>query len=101
MVFEVQKRQGVFVYLYHLKQSKQLRRYGSIQYVSRKMKYVLIYMNQKEIDVNVKKLEQLRYVKEVIVSPRPEITTTYNNTLGRFKLTEEDQEKFKNKEWKI
>lgn len=51
-----QKRRGVIVYLYHLRQSKQLRRYGNLQYVSRKMKYALIYMD--EVDVkNGRKIE--------------------------------------------
>lgn len=49
MAFEAKKRRGVIVYLYHLRQSKQLRRYGNLQYVSRKMKYALIYMD--EVDV--------------------------------------------------
>gem|GEM_PF-4564928 len=40
MPFEIKQRQSIVVYLYHLKQSKILRKYGTIQYVSRKMKYV-------------------------------------------------------------
>lgn len=56
MAFEAKKRRGVIVYLYHLRQSKQLRRYGNLQYVSRKMKYALIYMD--EVDVkNGRKIE--------------------------------------------
>ena len=99
MAFEVRKRQGVFVYLYHLKQSKQLRKYGSIQYVSRKMKYVLLYLDRSQVEETVAKLKQLRYVKEVLVSKRPELPTNLDNSLGKFKLTEEDQEKFRDKEW--
>ena len=99
MAFEVRKRQGVFVYLYHLKQSKQLRKYGSIQYVSRKMKYVLLYLDRIQVEETESKLKQLRYFKEVIVSKRPELPTNFDNSLGKFKLTEEDQEKFRDKEW--
>ena len=89
MAFEAKKRRGVIVYLYHLRQSKQLRRYGNLQYVSRKMKYALIYMDE------VEKLKQLRFVKEVEISNRPDITTEFSKQDHQaYKLTEEDQEKF-------
>lgn len=98
MAFEIKKRRGIFVYLYHLKQSKQLRKYGSIQYVSRRMKYVLLYLDSDQVEQTLAKLKQLRYVKDVVVSQRPELPTSFDNSLGKFKLTEEDQEKFKSKE---
>lgn len=83
MAFEAKKRRGVIVYLYHLRQSKQLRRYGNLQYVSRKMKYALIYMD--EVDVK----------KTVEISNRPDITTEFSKQDHQaYKLTEEDQEKF-------
>ena len=55
MAFEAKKRRGVIVYLYHLRQSKQLRRYGNLQYVSRKMKYALIYMDEVDVKKTVEK----------------------------------------------
>ena len=48
--FTLQERRCLIVWVYTLKPLKQLRRYGLIHYVSRKMKYVVIYMNE-----NVKK----------------------------------------------
>ena len=70
MEFEIKSRQGVFVYLYHLKQSKQLRRFGTISYVSRRMKYVVLYMDSADVSENVKKIEKLRFVKGVELSER-------------------------------
>lgn len=95
--FVAQKRRGIFVYLQHLKQSKQMRRFGAIQYVSRKMKYVLIYVNEEDVEKTVAQLSKLRYVKDIILSPRPELVTDFEKMIGTFKLTAEDQEKFVNK----
>ena len=75
MEFEIKSRQGVFVYLYHLKQSKQLRRFGTISYVSRRMKYVVLYMDSADVSENVKKIEKLRFVKGVELSERPNLRT--------------------------
>ena len=37
------KRQGMVVWLHSLKQSKALRKFGNVHYISRKMKYAVIY----------------------------------------------------------
>ncbi|MEY8661499.1 YlbG family protein [Ligilactobacillus faecis] len=95
MMFEIKQRRGVIVYLHHLRQSKQLRRYGSIQYVSRKMKYALLYMDEVDVEKTVAKLKQLRFVKRVELSQRPELKTEFDEQGKKaYKLTEEDQEKF-------
>ena len=99
MSFEAKARRGVIVYLYHLRQSKQLRRFGNIQYVSRKMKYALVYMDEELVDKTVSKLKQLRFVKRVEISRRPVLKVEFDEQNQKaYKLTEEDQEKFENKE---
>ncbi|KRL04639.1 YlbG family protein [Liquorilactobacillus oeni] len=101
MNFEINKRQGVVVYLFHLKNSRQLKRFGTIHYVSRRMKYVVLYMDHAKINENLEKLENLRFVKHVVLSPLPELKIDFNDSLSSttYKLTDEDREKFKkNKE---
>lgn len=93
MEFEIKQRQSIIVYLQHLKQSKQLRRYGSIQYISKKMKYAVLYLNKSEIDETVTKLEQLKFVKKVLISPRAELKEHYSADL--YRLTDEDRDKIK------
>ena len=62
MSFEAKARRGVIVYLYHLRQSKQLRRFGNIQYVSRKMKYALVYMDEELVDnMRITHLQTINY----------------------------------------
>ncbi|EJE99074.1 YlbG family protein [Liquorilactobacillus mali] len=97
MSLELNERQGVIVYLYHLKNSRQLRRFGTIHYVSRKMKYVVLYTDRIKVSETVEKLSGMRYVKKVMVSPLPDVEISFADTVGKmYKLTDEDREKYKN-----
>lgn len=58
------ERQGIIVYLQHLKQAKSFRKYGHVHYISRKMKYVVLYCNKEEIDTVISKIERLPSVKK-------------------------------------
>jgi len=46
----MQKRRGLIVWVYSLRQLKNLRRFGFVHYVSRKMKYVVMYLNEEEYE---------------------------------------------------
>ncbi len=72
-------RQGVAVWLHSLKYARQLRKFGNVHYVSKKLKYVVFYCDVEDIDKTVEKLESLHFVKEVSVSMRPFIKTEYQN----------------------
>ncbi|GAJ25350.1 cytosolic protein [Liquorilactobacillus sucicola DSM 21376 = JCM 15457] len=100
MDFKINERQSIIVYLYHLKNSKQLRRYGTIHYVSRRMKYVVLYIDRSAMSETLKKLKEIRFVKRVALSPRSNIKINFGDEVGTtYKLTEEDREKYRsNKE---
>ena len=72
-------RQGVIIYLHNLRQAKSLRKYGHVHYISRKMKYVVLYCNREDIESVIRKMEQLPSVKKVVPSYRPFLKTTYEN----------------------
>ncbi len=73
--FTLQERRCLIVWVYTLKPLKQLRRYGLIHYVSRKMKYVVIYMNEENID-------QLHFVRSVDKSYRPDVEMNFAEKIG-------------------
>ncbi|WP_050614665.1 YlbG family protein [Bacillus testis] len=73
-------RQGIIVYLHTLKQVKMLRRFGNIHYVSKKLKYVVLYTNMADIDSTVEKLKSYSFIKKVDVSQKPFIKTDYENS---------------------
>jgi uncharacterized protein YlbG (UPF0298 family) len=78
MMFE--KRQGIVVWLHHLKQIKNLRRFGNIHYVSKRLKYCVLYCNMEETEQTIKKLGVLPYVKAVEPSYKPFIKTEFENS---------------------
>ncbi|MCT3584590.1 YlbG family protein, partial [Levilactobacillus brevis] len=49
MAFTIQPRQSLIVYTYSLKQTRQLKRYGTVMYVSKKMRYVVLYVNREDV----------------------------------------------------
>lgn len=79
MAFSVQPRRSLIVYTYSLKQTRQLKRYGTVMYVSKKMRYVVLYIDQQDVTSLTDQLEQLRFVKRVVPSMRPQISETFGN----------------------
>ncbi|MFC6274631.1 YlbG family protein [Levilactobacillus tangyuanensis] len=78
MAFEMQERQSLVVYTYSLKQTRQLKRYGTVMYVSKKMRYVVLYVNRDAVPALTEQLSHLRFVKRVVASKRPDIRETFN-----------------------
>lgn len=74
------KRQGIIVWLRHLKHLRKIRRYGHIIYASKKLKYAVLYVNQEEIDDLMEKLSMLPFVTKVEPSYKPYVNTNYENS---------------------
>ncbi|RLK64051.1 DUF2129 domain-containing protein [Atopobacter sp. AH10] len=65
----------MIVYLYTLKKINQLKRYGYIHYVSKRMKYAIMYLDSHTTAQTLSSLERLHFVRSVDVSTRKEIET--------------------------
>jgi uncharacterized protein YlbG (UPF0298 family) len=74
------QRQGIIVWLYNIKMAKNLRKYGNIHYISKRLKYVVLYCNQEEIEIIMDKLKNFPFVKKVEPSYRPFLKTDFENT---------------------
>lgn len=72
-------RQGIIVYVHQLKHAKSLRKYGHVHFISRKLKYVIMYCNQADVDALMQKLQRLPFVKSVEPSYRPFLKTEFEN----------------------
>ncbi len=79
------ERQSLVVWLHSLKNSKQLRKFGNIHFVSKRLKYVIVYCNKDEIEGLQKKLTSLPYVKQVDVSYRPFIKDEFETKMDKAK----------------
>lgn len=73
-------RQGLIVWLNNLKHAKSLRRFGNIHYISKKMKYVVLYCDRMEIEMLEEKLGSLGFVRKVEQSYKPFLKTEFENS---------------------
>jgi uncharacterized protein YlbG (UPF0298 family) len=72
-------RQGIIVWLYSLKQAKMLRKFGNVHYVSKRLKYVVLYCNQDEVENLMAKLQSYSFVKKVEPSYKPFLRIEFEN----------------------
>ncbi|WLR43644.1 DUF2129 domain-containing protein [Bacillus carboniphilus] len=80
-----EKRQGIAVYLHSLKHAKSLRRFGNVHYISKKMKYVIIYSEKSNVEQIVEKISSYSYVKYVEVSQKPNIKLEFESKFDKAK----------------
>ncbi|MEC1179470.1 YlbG family protein [Metasolibacillus meyeri] len=73
------ERQGLIVYVNQLKHAKSLRKYGHVHYISRRLKYVVMYCQREDIEAIQNKLQRLPFVKDVVESFRPFLKTEFEN----------------------
>ncbi|UQD51592.1 hypothetical protein C0971_05800 [Bacillus methanolicus] len=74
------QRQGIIVWLYSLKHAKMLRRFGNVHYVSKRLKYVVLYCNLEETEMLSEKLQSFPFVKKVEPSYKPFLKMEFENS---------------------
>lgn len=77
----ITERTGLIVWLNDTKPAKNLERFGSIHYISKKMSYVVLYTYTDKLDDTLRGLQRLPYVKKVERSYRNEIKTEYTSNI--------------------
>ena len=75
------ERAGLIVWLNSFKGARVLEKFGTLHYVSKKMKYAVLYVNKDRLPEIEQKLEQLHIVKKVERSYRNEIKTEYDTSI--------------------
>lgn len=75
------ERVGYIIWLSDVKPARNLERYGSLHYVSRKMHYAVLYVNADRAEETIRSIHRLPYVKKVERSYRSEIPTEYNSNI--------------------
>lgn len=86
-----QKRKGIVVWMYSLSARKALQNYGVIYYISRKMKYAVMYVNKSNLEKTMEKISKLRSVKSVELSYRDEVDMNFEEKIGHISEIEEDE----------
>lgn len=80
---EKKERQELIVWVYTLKHFNKLKRYGMIHYASKRMNYIVMYVDQSKKEEITRKLSKLHFVRKVEDSPRQEVDMNFEDVLGR------------------
>lgn len=74
------ERKGLIVWLSDTKAARALEKYGLLHYVSKRMKYAVLYVNADKADEICAQLKKFNFVKKIEPSYRNELKTEYNNS---------------------
>lgn len=72
------QRKCLIVWISDVKGARALEKYGSLHYVSKKMKYAVLYIDADQEAAVSAQLKKLPFVKKIELSPRDEIKTEYS-----------------------
>ena len=75
-MFKLIARRALVVYINGNRVVRTLRHYGIVRYVSRRMHYVILYVDQDQIEQLKAKIGHLRAVRSVEESARPDLDPT-------------------------
>jgi uncharacterized protein YlbG (UPF0298 family) len=76
----MKKRVGLAVWVNNIRTVRHLKRFGNIHYVSKRFKYVVLYVDADLVEEIEKQLGSLRFVTRFERSYRHEIPTVYQNS---------------------
>ncbi|BBA92235.1 YlbG family protein [Streptococcus ruminantium] len=82
-MFEKKNRTCLTVYLHYNRDARKLNQYGDIVYHSKRLRYVLVYMNQEQVEEAMLKLSKERFVKKVLPSYIKDLDQNFVGNLWR------------------
>lgn len=88
--FQLIKRRGLIVWVYSLKQLKNLKKFGLLHYVSRKMKYVVLYLSEETFEQTEERIKKLHFVRRVERSYRPDVEMNFAEKIGSKQKVKEE-----------
>ncbi|MDA1475664.1 YlbG family protein [Bacillus changyiensis] len=80
-----ERRQGLIVWLHSLKHAKALRKFGNVHYVSKRLKYAVVYCNMDEVEKVMAKIRSYSFVKKVAPSYKPFLKIEFESKLDKAK----------------
>lgn len=89
-------RVGLVIWLYTPKYVNKLKQYGLLHYVSRKLKYAVLYVDDDQVENVQEKLKKLHFVRSIEISHYNKLTYEYDGLLDE--LNKKAKEVNENKE---
>lgn len=75
------ERLGLAVWVKDLKQARSLAKLGNIHYISKRLKYVVLYIDGRSAEQSIRRIERLPYVQKVERSYRNNISFDFGKQL--------------------
>lgn len=72
------QRTGLIVWVNDVKPAKNLERYGTVHFISKRLHYVALYVDAERAEDVMKNMQRLPYVKSIERSYRNELKTEYS-----------------------
>lgn len=82
-MLELEERIGLIIYLYYNRDSKKVMNYGDVIYHSRKMRYLIMYVNKSRAADIVSELKKNKVIKAVKYSQLDNIDQNFVGNLVR------------------
>lgn len=82
---EWDSKTGAVVWLYSNRHVNKLKRFGDIHYVSRKMDYVVLYIEIEKKEEILKKISEFHFVKKVEESFLQEMSMDFQQVLEEYR----------------
>ncbi|WP_047999983.1 YlbG family protein [Lactiplantibacillus herbarum] len=83
MDFTVKPRRSLIVYMHSMKQVRQLKRFGLVQYQSHKEHYVVLYMDESQVPAATARINKLNFVRKVEPSYRPDVAMNFGERVDK------------------
>ncbi|WP_367341820.1 YlbG family protein [Limosilactobacillus sp.] len=95
MAFQPTSRRSLIVHIKSMRAVRSVRHYGNLIYVSRKMHYLVLYVDQKEIDSIAEKITKLRNVDRVEQSAWPDLDPELTQLRQEMDVQHNEEDDFK------
>ncbi|HEL2057560.1 TPA: DUF2129 domain-containing protein [Streptococcus suis] len=80
-MFEKKERKGLIVYLHYNREARKLHNFGDVVYHSKKLRYLVLYIEADRFDETLEKLKKERFVKKVLPSYIKDLDQNFVGTL--------------------
>ena len=84
MEFSMVDRQPLVVWLYSAKDVNPLKKHGYIYYISQRMRYLIMYVPQEQVDQIMTEIKKYHFVREVEASPTEAIDLSFEHVFDEW-----------------
>lgn len=75
------KRRGLYVFFKHVRDISKLEKYGNVITISRKNRYIYLYLDDNKINVVEKELKNKKFVTKVIKSELVDLSLDFTKSI--------------------